>query len=25
VPMTRDYIYEGERQIIRQPKMRVVG
>jgi cyclopropane-fatty-acyl-phospholipid synthase len=25
VPMTRDYIYEGERQIIRQPKMRIVG
>jgi cyclopropane-fatty-acyl-phospholipid synthase len=25
VPVTRDYIYEGERQIIRQPKMRVVG
>jgi len=23
-PMTRDYIYEGERKIIRQPKMRVV-
>jgi len=24
VPVTRDYIYEGERKIIRQPKMRVV-
>jgi len=24
VPVTRDYIYEGERQIIAQPKMRVV-
>ena len=25
IPITRDYIYEGERQIIRHPKMRVVG
>ena len=25
VPVTRDYIYEGERKIIRQPKMRVVA
>ena len=25
VPMTRDYIYEGERKIIRHPKMRVLG
>jgi cyclopropane-fatty-acyl-phospholipid synthase len=25
VPITRDYIYEGERQIIQQPKMRVVA
>ena len=24
-PITRDYIYEGERKIIRHPKMRVVG
>ena len=25
VPMTRDFIYEGERRIIRHPKMRAVG
>ncbi len=25
VPLTRDYIHEGERQIIRQPRMRAIG
>jgi cyclopropane-fatty-acyl-phospholipid synthase len=24
-PITRDYIYEGEREIVRQPKMRVAS